>query len=118
MLHTKVSVLGCLPWFLQQLVSDLFAVLVQVEGELGVPQLLVDGFTDGGTDVSPFIPFGVNAVDQFLQRDKRDVVVSHLQIFELEVQVIGGLGVSPCLSSKFLDVSFEGFAVAQEDITS
>ena len=69
-------------------------------------------------DVSPFIPFGVNAVDQFLQRDKRDVVVSHLQPLELEVQVSDCNCVSPCLSNIFLDVSFDSLAVADEDITS
>ena len=94
----------------------IFAVLIQVESEPGVPQLLLDCFANGSADVGALVLLGMNAVDQLVVLE-RHVVVRHLQIFELEEEV-SGCGSKPAAAShQPSDVVFDCFAVA-EDITS
>ena len=63
-LHSKVSVLGRRTQLLEPLVSDLFAVLVQVQSEELVSQLLLDCLAEGSADVCALVLLGMDAVDQ------------------------------------------------------
>ena len=66
--------------------------------------------------MSALVLLGVDAVDQLPQSDKRQVVVRHLQIFELKEQVSGCCGKPSASSHQPSDVGFDRFAVADENI--